>query len=169
MPALRNIRMLTRYSAWANARLFAALAGLSTGEATASRATGFGNMVNTLNHSHVVDLIWQAHLEGRPHGFTARITDTEPGLEALRQAQAQIDSWYIRYADRLTDEAHNEVVHFTFVDGGPGAMTRGDMLLHIVNHKTYHRGVVADLLYQAASRPPTMDLPVFLRDVALAL
>ena len=48
-------------------------------------------------------------------------------------------------------------------------MTRGDILLHIVNHKTYHRGVVADMLYQASSRPPVMDLPVFLRDVALVL
>lgn len=169
MSALRNIRMLTRYSAWANDRLFAALASLPEAEATMGRATGFGTMVNTLNHGYVVDLIWQAHLEGRPHGFTARITDIEPGLDELRQAQAQIDDWYISYADQLTDEAHDEVVHFKFVDGGPGAMTRGDMLLHIVNHKTYHRGVVADLLYQASSRPPTMDLPVFLRDVPLGL
>lgn len=166
MPALRNIRMLTRYSAWANARIFAALADLPAGDATAHRATGFGNMVNTLNHSYVVDLIWQAHLEGRPHGFTARITETEPALEELRQSQAQLDDWYIRYADALTHAMHDEVVHFTFVDGGAGDMTRGDMLLHIVNHKTYHRGVVADMLYQASSRPPTMDLPVFLRDVA---
>lgn len=169
MSALRNIRMLTRYSAWANDRLFAALASLPEGEATASRATGFGTMVNTLNHGYVVDLIWQAHLEGRPHGFTARITDIEPGLDELRRAQAKIDDWHISYADQLTDEAHDEVVHFKFVDGGAGAMTRGDMLLHIVNHKTYHRGVVADLLYQASSRPPTMDLPVFLRDAPLEL
>ena len=61
--------------------------------------------------------------------------------------------------------AHAEVVDFRFVDGGAGAMTRGDMLLHVVNHKTYHRGYVADMLYQAGSRPPVMDLPVFLRDV----
>ena len=169
MSAIRNIRMLTRYTAWANSRLFAALASLPEGEATASRATGFGNMVNTLNHAYVVDLIWQAHLEGTPHGFTARITDIEPRLEELRNAQAQIDDWYISYADSLSDQAHNEVMHFKFVDGGPGAMTRGDMLLHIVNHKTYHRGVVADMLYQASSRPPTMDLPVFLRDVPLDL
>ena len=48
-------------------------------------------------------------------------------------------------------------------------MTRGDMLLHVVNHKTYHRGYVADMLCQVPARPPTMDLPVFLRDVRLDL
>ncbi len=39
------------------------------GEATKKRPTLFKNMVNTLNHLHVVDLIWQAHIEGRDHGI----------------------------------------------------------------------------------------------------
>jgi len=156
--------MLTRYTAWANARLFTVLGSLPNGEATTKRATGFGNMVNTLNHAYVVDLIWKGHLEERPHGFTSRNTETEPTLHVLCTAQAQVDQWYINYSDGLSDEAHEEVVHFEFVDGGSGTMTRGNILLHVVNHKTYHRGYVADLLYQVGARPPVMDLPVFLRD-----
>ena len=156
--------MLTRYTAWANTRLFDALLALPEGQASAARATGFRTMVNTLNHSCVVDQIWQAHLQGQPHGFTARITETEPALLALRDTQATIDLWYIGYADGLSDAAHEEVLQFRFVDGGAGAMARGDMLLHVVNHKTYHRGYVADMLYQTGARPPVMDLPVFLRD-----
>lgn len=164
MPLTRQVRLLTRYNAWANIRIFDALAALPPGQAVAPRITGFGNMVNTLNHAYVVDLIWQAHLQGRSHGFTSRITETQPALVALQEAQALVDQWYVAYADGLSDEGHDEVVPFRFVDGGAGAMTRGDMLLHVVNHKTYHRGYVADLLYQAGSRPPVMDLPVFLRD-----
>jgi uncharacterized damage-inducible protein DinB len=165
MSASRNIRMLTRYTAWANARLFNALAQLPDGEAAAKRPTGFGNMVNTLSHSYVVDLIWKAHLGGQPHGFTTRNTERQPALHELRTAQAEIDQWYVSYADSLDEKELNEVVDFRFVDGGPGSMTRGDILLHVVNHKTYHRGYVADMLYQADTHPPTMDLPVFLRDV----
>lgn len=167
--AIRNLRMLTRYTAWANARLFDALAQLPTGEATARHATGFGDMVSTLSHAMVVDRIWQAHLEGRAHGYTTRNTATEPALEALHADQTVLDQWYIAYADGLTDAAHDEVVNFRFVDGGSGAMSRGDILLHTVNHKTYHRGYVADMLYQAGARPPVMDLPVFLRDERPAL
>jgi len=169
MSSIRNIRMLTRYTAWADSRLFAVLAELPEGVAIAKRATGFDNMINTLNHAYVIDCIWKAHLQGEPHGFTSRNTDTQPALHELRSAQAQMDQWYIDCADNLDEKAHDETVHFRFVDGGAGAMTRGDMLLHVVNHKTYHRGYVADMLYQAASRPPTMDLPVFLRDVRLDL
>ncbi len=161
--------MLTRYTAWADSRLFAVLANPPQGAATAKRATGFDNMVNTLNHAYVVDCIWKAHLEGKPHGFTSRNTDIQPALHELRSAQTRIDQWYVDCADGLCEKAHDETVHFHFVDGGAGAMTRGDILLHVVNHKTYHRGYVADVLYQAASRPPTMDLPVFLRDVPLDL
>lgn len=161
--ALRNIRMLTRYTAWANARLFDVLASLPEGESTTRRAGSSGSMVSILNHAYVVDLIWKGHLEGKPHGFTTRNTDRLPTLEDLSNAQTLADAWYVEYADLLSKDLHNEIVQFKFVDGGSGAMTRGDMLLHVVNHKTYHRGYVATLLYQAESRPPVMDLPVFLR------
>lgn len=43
-------------------------------------------------------------------------------------------------------------------------MTRGEIILHLVNHATYHRGFVGDLLNQASVNPPATDLTVFLRD-----
>lgn len=44
-------------------------------------------------------------------------------------------------------------------------MTREEIILHVVNHATYHRGFVADVFYQVPAKPPATDLPVFLRDV----
>jgi uncharacterized damage-inducible protein DinB len=164
MSLTRNIRMLTRYSEWANARLFGALNTFSGAGAEQSRMTQLESMLKTLNHAYVVDLIWKAHLEGKPHGFKSRTPDVPLPQEELRIAQEEADRWYVQYADHLSDAAHDYVVRFKFVDGGAGAMTRGDMLLHVVNHKTYHRGYVAEMLYRAESRPPVMDLPVFLRD-----
>ncbi len=160
MTALDNLRMLMRYTAWANTRLFDTLAGLPVD------APALAGLVKTLNHAYVVDLIWKAHLEGRPHGFRERNTEAQPALQVLREAQAESDRWYIACADGLNEAAHEEVVHFSFVDGGAGALSRGQMLLHIVNHKTYHRGYVAQMLYDMGSKPPVMDLPVFLRDGA---
>jgi uncharacterized damage-inducible protein DinB len=169
MYPLRNLRMLMRYAAWADDRIFEAVATLPEGEATLARPAVFGNIVHTLNHGYVIDRIWQAHLEGRPHGFTARNTRTHPPLEALWVQQREIDAWYVEYADRLSEPAVDEVVRFTFVGGGDGAMTRGDILMHVVNHKTYHRGHVADMMCQVPARSPATDLPVFLRDVPLDL
>jgi uncharacterized damage-inducible protein DinB len=42
-------------------------------------------------------------------------------------------------------------------------MARRDILLHVANHATYHRGNVASMMYQADTPPPTTDLPVFLK------
>jgi uncharacterized damage-inducible protein DinB len=52
---------------------------------------------------------------------------------------------------------------------GSGSMSRGDILLHVVNHTIYHHGHTADMIYQIPASPPATDLPVFLRDVPLAL
>ena len=43
-------------------------------------------------------------------------------------------------------------------------MSRRDILLHVVNHTTYHRGHAADILYHLNIFPPTTDLPVFLKE-----
>ena len=164
MLNLQAARMLTRYNTWANQLIFEAVAALPEGQATKPRPSLFKNMVHTLNHNYVIDLIWQAHLEGREHDFTARNTPGHPPLEELRAKQQAIDDWYIAWSDAQTDATLAQPVHFTLIGGNRGVMTRGEILLHIVNHTTYHRGFVADFFYQVPARPPTTDLTVFLRD-----
>ena len=160
----RDARILARYNAWANRLIFDAVAGLPPGEATKPRQSLFKNMVHMLNHNYVIDHIFQAHLEGREHGYTARNTPDHPPLDELWRAQRAIDAWYVEKYDAMPEAELNGVLRFTFVDGGEGAMTRGEMLLHVVNHTSYHRGFVAEMFYQVPARPPTTDLPVFLRD-----
>jgi uncharacterized damage-inducible protein DinB len=164
MAALANVRMLTRYAAWANSLLYASIAKLPPIELTRERQIVFGNLLRTLNHVYTMDLVWQAHLEGRPHGFTTRIPDVQRSLAELAAMQASLDAWYIGYAAALSDSSGDEVVDFTFIGGGQGSMGRIDILLHVVNHTTYHRGHIAAMLYQIPAIPPTTDLPVFLRD-----
>ena len=156
--------MLARYNAWANKLIFEAVAALPAGEATKQRQTLFKNMVHTLNHSYVIDRIFQAHLEGRPHGYGARNTPDHPPLDELWRAQQDLDAWYVAWSERTTPAELDEPVSFTFVGGGEGRMTRLQILMHLVNHTSYHRGFVADLFYQVPARPPITDLTVYLRD-----
>ena len=156
--------MLARYNQWANRVIFDAVAALPPGEAEKPRTSLFRNMVHTLNHNYVIDRIFQAHLEGRAHGYGARNTPEHPPLAELRRSQEEVDAWYVRWADGIAEPALDETVRFQFVGGGDGAMTRGQMLLHVVNHTSYHRGFVADLFYQVPARPPITDLTVYLRD-----
>lgn len=169
MTTLRTLRMLARYTAWADTRLHDALAELTAGQLCAARPGRPQGMNGILAHICAVDQIWKGHLENRPHGFTTRNFDPVPDFDELRRMQQELDRWYVAHADAQNDTALEQVIEFHFVDGGAGAMQRGDMLLHVVNHKTYHRGYLADMLYEIGLKPPTMDLPVFLRDTPPAL
>jgi uncharacterized damage-inducible protein DinB len=160
-----DARTLTRYNAWANELIFAAVAALPEGEATKPRRSVFKNMVHTLNHNYVIDRIFQAHLEGRDHGYTARNTADHPPLAELWRAQRELDRWYIETYDAMDDAMLAKKLRFTFVGGGEGVMTRGEILQHLINHTTYHRGFVAQMMWDASGRPPTTDLTVYLRDV----
>jgi uncharacterized damage-inducible protein DinB len=159
-----TVRTLTRYNRWANKLIFDATFKLPEGEATKPRQTLFKNIVHSLNHNYVIDRIFQAHLEGREHGYAARNTTQSPPLEDLWRAQQDVDEWYVAWSDRIAEGALGERVDFKFVGGGEGSMTPGEIIMHIVNHTSYHRGFVADLFYQIPARPPTTDLTVFLRD-----
>ncbi len=160
-----HLHKLLRYRAWADRLTYDAVARLPEGAATEARATIFGNMLRTLSHTYVVDDIFQAHLQGRVHGYTSRNTDEPLALDELWQRQQAINDWYLNYARALSLEQAAEVLAFQFIGGGEGRMSREEMILHVVNHATYHRGFVADMFYQVPAKPPATDLPVFLRDV----
>jgi uncharacterized damage-inducible protein DinB len=79
-----------------------------------------------------------------------------------------MDHWYIDYAEALTETAPHEPVAFTFIGGGTGSMSREDIVLHVVNHGTYHRGHVASMLRGASVPAPITDYPVYLKTLPVA-
>jgi len=162
MTTVSHARMIARYRMWADRLTFDAVAALPPGEATKQRPTLFKTMIGTLNHNYVIDLVWQAHLEGRDHGFTARNLVLHPELSDLWRAQQAVNRWYIDWSERQSQASLDEVVNFTFIGGEKGSMSRGDILLHVVNHATYHRGWVAEMFFLVPAKNPTTDLPVFL-------
>jgi len=164
MSALRNIRMLTRYNKWANRMLLDAMASLPSEEVSKKRAAAFGGMLFALAHVAIVDQIWRAHLLGTDHGFKSRTTESPGSLELLTGKWNEMGDWYIAYADTMSEVQLNERIRFSFIDGGAGEMTRGDILIHVCNHKALHRGHIGDMFYQSGFKPPSIDLPVFIRD-----
>src|SRR5882762_5642458 len=110
MVDLHNVRLLARYRMWADELTFDAVAALPPGEAAKERPTLFKTMIGTLNHNYLIDLIWQAHLEGRDHGFKARNLVLHPELADLWAAQQVVNQWYIDWSDRQSQDTLDEVV-----------------------------------------------------------
>ena len=99
----------------------------------------------------------------------SRNTSTPPALSSLRSAQRELDDWLIRWADAARFDELFERRRFIFVgDREPrGEMTAFEMLVHIVNHTTYHRGWAVQMMMEPGKTAPatTTDLPVYCRDV----
>jgi len=156
--------LFAQYRAWADKLTYEAVAALPSGEITKARPTLFKTIIGTLNHNFLIDRVWQAHLEGRDHGFKARNLILHAELDDLWTAQQAMNRWWIDWSEVQSDARLDEDVSFRFIDGGASAMTRGAMLLHVVNHASYHRGWIAEMFFDVPARNPTTDLPVFLRE-----
>ncbi|MCD2174796.1 DinB family protein [Rhizobium sp. C4] len=100
----------------------------------------FHRALRILNHAHIVDRIFLAHLQGQPHGFTASWQSDAPAVGDLAKATREVDQNYLAHLNTLDDEALDEEISFTFTDGQSGRMTRAEMLLHVATHSGYHRG-----------------------------
>ena len=137
------------YKAWANEELFATLMTLEAEQAPARHAA-----IRILNHVYVVDCIFAANLLHQTHQHSATNTVATPTLMDLQEAVRVQDRWYIDHVRGLPLDRLDEVVKFTFVDGDRGAMTREEMLAHVVTHGGYHRGAVGRILVDVGIAPP---------------
>jgi uncharacterized damage-inducible protein DinB len=109
-----------------------------------------------LDHILVVDRIFQHHLQGRPHGFAAARSETVPEFGVLAEGLQETDDWYAAYVRGLSAEALAQTVDFVFTSGKPARMTRGEILLHVCLHGTYHRGNAGAVL-QLRGLAPSPD------------
>lgn len=162
--AADHLVMLIHYKRWADRIMHDSVEFVGLEEALKPRPTTFGSIIMTLNHILVVDDIFRHHLEGRAHPYVTRKTEEIPSLADLRRAVEAMDDWWIEQVKGWSSKERAETIHFEFVGGGAGTMTREEITLHIVNHTTYHRGFVGDMLKQVPYHWAANDLPVFLRD-----
>ena len=81
-------------------------------------------------------------------------TEGTPDLGVLQFAVAETDAWFETYASAIAISSLNDKVSFRFTDGDTGAMTREEILLHVITHGSYHRGNVGQVLKSISVTPP---------------
>lgn len=61
--------------------------------------------------------------------------------------------------------ASGRIISYRNLSGQPFSDPLNNLLRHVVNHSTYHRGQVATQMSQLGVKPPSTDLIVYLRQV----
>ena len=113
-------------------------------------------MLRIFDHIHVVDRIFQQHLQGLPHAVLAPRSEQMPELQALADSAREVDDWYASYVGGLTEDEFEQPVDFIFTSGKPARMRRGEIILHVCLHGTYHRGNAGAVL-QLQGLTPSPD------------
>ncbi len=152
-------RTLVHYKRWATNGLNAVIAETLDRMPTDEQIL----VLRLLDHIQVVDEIFSGNLEARPHGYRAARSTDLPSFETLASKARSTADWYADYADTLQPDEVDEVITFSFANGEPASMTRGEILLHVAMHAAGHRGQVAFLLQKNGIQPFPDRLTDFLR------
>jgi uncharacterized damage-inducible protein DinB len=154
-----QFRELAAYNRWANARLYAAALDLSERAYRLHIGVFFGGLHGTLNHLLLTDRLWLKRLTGE--GDHPNRLDAILYADRMELARARIaeDKRLIAVVE-IYDEAALRGLHtYKTMSGMPQSQVLGDILLHLFNHQTHHRGQAhACLSILTGGEPPSLDL-----------
>ncbi len=161
--AVRQMVLQAQNNEWANARLLSACMHLTEAELVAERPSFFKTILATLNHIVTVDWYYidalreggraaeirELYRDGAPNPFTS--------LMALNDAQSKSDKELVTFCEGLVERDLSRQVDTLREGGVIWKESIGDLLLHLFQHQTHHRGQVHDMLSATSVAPPQLD------------
>lgn len=156
-----TLRLHLDYHAWASRRLLDATGHLTPEELTRDFQTSDQDVIKTLAHVFAADRIWLARVQGEsPTTFLAP-EDCQPGV--LAQEWPRIQQLWKDLLAPLTDQNVQAKIAYRDIKGNPYQQALWQIILHVVNHGTHHRGQVSGFLRTMGHTPPPLDLIAFYR------
>jgi uncharacterized damage-inducible protein DinB len=157
---LREGRFLLGFNRWANARLLGAVAALSPAEFTRDLRSSFPTVRDTLVHVLWAEWLWLERCLGRSPKSVLDPVDF-PALETIRTQWRPVEEGWVALLAQADEAELRRVVTYTNRKGEEWRYPVADVLRHVVNHSTFHRGQLVTMLRQLGAVPPTTDLLVY--------
>jgi uncharacterized damage-inducible protein DinB len=151
MIALEVLHELYTYNYWARDRQLQTCAALTPEQFLQPLGSSFSSVRDTLVHLMAVEWLWlerwlgrsptkQDTLEFAPEKF--------PALDTIREKWNPIEAGVQNYLRNLSAPELLQPLTYTKLQGHVGTYPLWRVLIHMVNHQTYHRGQITTLLRQ---------------------
>ena len=151
-----TLRQQLDYTTWATDLLMKAVKELTPAELTRDFGFSEKTVVGTLGHIYAADRVWLGRIQGNPPA--AFITDADRDLVVLaREWPALLNQWK-QWAARMSDEDVLGKLTYKSMLGGERTTPLWQIVMHVVNHGTHHRGQVSGYLRAMGKVPPPLDL-----------
>lgn len=157
-----DVRKLYEYQEWATARLLGVIRELDEGTLTAPIESSFPSILGTFAHIVASEWIWLRRWEGESPSQAPRWT-VDTALGRLERELTEVESRRTRFLLGLTETDLQTTLHYRKLDGNAFENRLLDLLLHVVNHSTYHRGQLVTMLRQVGVKPVATDYVLFAR------
>ncbi len=156
-----DLRLMLQYHYWARDRLLAAVEPLTAEQFTRDLGSSFRSVRDTLAHLVGAEAAWLSRWQG--HSPSSLLpADQLPDLAAVRRAWTETEQGVRAFVADTGEQGVGRVISYRLRSGAPGASPFWQMLQHVVNHASYHRGQVTTMLRQLGAAPPApMDLIAF--------
>lgn len=162
--SLLHLKHLVEFNLWANERICKVI--LEQGETVADREiqSSFPSIRKTLYHTWDAQGIWLLRLRGESittwpsHYFKGN-------LQEAVNLFLESSSEFVRFVDKLPQNSEFSEVKYAAMDGTVYSNSVFEIICHLMNHGTYHRGQMVSMLRIAgAGSIPPLDLIRFYRE-----
>jgi uncharacterized damage-inducible protein DinB len=151
------------YTAWATRRLLDAVLSIPPEHLTHDFKTADRTIVNTLAHVFAADRVWLDRVNGRARA--AFVEDRDRDVNVLREEWPALLTQWRRWINALDETLVGEPIGYKDFAGNPHKTPPWEIILHVVNHGTHHRGQVAGFLRTLGHVPPPLDMIRFYRNL----
>ena len=145
-----------KYNYWARDEQMAVLAGLSPEQITKPMGSSFTSLHATLVHMVAVERIWLDRWLGK-NPKTLQGPEEMPGLEGVRAEWHKVENDMNAFLDQLDEKKLAEPFTYTNMQGIVHSYDFWRVILHVLNHQSYHRGQISTLLRQHGVTPVGVD------------
>jgi uncharacterized damage-inducible protein DinB len=159
-----DLNQLIDYNYWARDRLLEAVEALTPEQFTRDMGNSFGSVRDTVAHICDAEHIWLSRWRGdQPTGFQK--PDRIPDVAAARSEWRELEQGIRAVLEMLGPEGADRTIEYKDMRGAARSDLFWQMVQHVVNHGSYHRGQVTTMLRQLGATPPKyMDLIVYYRE-----
>lgn len=111
-----------------------------------------------------------SHIINAHHIWLARIHGNTPNYDVWEihviNSFAKVEEQNYKQSIHLLQKINDlhQVISYNNSKGNAHQNTIKDILLHIINHSTYHRGQLASLIRESGMEPPVSDYIFYKRD-----
>ena len=155
------IQRMARYNRWQNDNLYGAADRLPDDDRRRDRGAFFGSIHDTLNHLLWGDTAWMSRFTDvpKPVASIRESVSLFAAWDDLKRERARMDAKMLSWADTV-DPAWLVADYTWFSAAAQREVTKPtwQLIVHMFNHQTHHRGQVHAMLTQAGGKPSDTDL-----------